>query len=134
MAAGGSGNGNGARAAAAAATVVLRDEDIDEKHVRGWGNGGQKINKTSNCVQLVHRPTGTAVVCQDTRSLQQNRKIALKRLAEKLDLLQNGADSKLGKRIEKLRARKHKRRQRARKKYHPADGDGDGDRTGGDGT
>ncbi|KAJ2369579.1 hypothetical protein IW150_005118, partial [Coemansia sp. RSA 2607] len=97
--------------------VVLLDEEIEEKHVRGWGNGGQKLNKTSSCVQLLHKPTGTMVICQDTRYLQQNRKIARKRLTEKLDLLFNGEHSKAGKKIQKLQARKHKQRQRSKKKY-----------------
>ncbi|KAI8321867.1 hypothetical protein GQ54DRAFT_252301, partial [Martensiomyces pterosporus] len=97
--------------------IVLNDEDIEEKHVRGWGNGGQKLNKTSSCVQLLHKPTGTMVICQDTRYLQQNRKIAYKRLREKLDLLINGDSSKAGKKIKRLQARKHKQRQRAKKKY-----------------
>ncbi|KAJ2802526.1 hypothetical protein H4S07_004674, partial [Coemansia furcata] len=98
--------------------IKLDDQDIEEKHIRGWGNGGQKLNKTSSCVQLLHRPTGTMVTCQDTRYLQQNRKIALKRLKDKLDLLTNGSSSKTGKKIAKLQARKHKQRQRAKKKYH----------------
>ncbi|KAJ1729162.1 hypothetical protein LPJ72_005115, partial [Coemansia sp. Benny D160-2] len=97
--------------------VVLSEEDIEEKHVRGWGNGGQKVNKTNSCVQLLHRPTGTVVICQDTRYLQQNRKIARKRLADKLDLLANGSESKIGVKITKLQARKHKQRQRSKKKY-----------------
>ncbi|KAJ1956407.1 hypothetical protein GGI12_005315 [Dipsacomyces acuminosporus] len=99
--------------------IVLDESDIEEKHVRGWGNGGQKLNKTSSCVQLLHKPTGTTVICQDTRHLQQNRKIAYKRLREKLDLLINGELSKTGKKIKKLQTRKHKQRQRAKKKYHP---------------
>ncbi|KAI9468607.1 RF-1 domain-containing protein [Coemansia mojavensis] len=110
----------GNKAKPAHVKVVLDEKDIDEKHIRGWGNGGQKLNKTSSCVQLLHKPTGLMVVCQDTRSLQQNRKIALKRLQEKLDLNINGASSKIGKRIEKLKARKHKRRQRAKRKYAQA--------------
>ncbi|KAJ2762328.1 hypothetical protein H4S06_000721 [Coemansia sp. BCRC 34490] len=97
--------------------VLLSEEDIEEKHVRGWGNGGQKVNKTNSCVQLLHRPTGTVVICQDTRYLQQNRKIARKRLADKLDLLANGSESKIGVKITKLQARKHKQRQRSKKKY-----------------
>ncbi|KAJ2689520.1 hypothetical protein IWW39_001432 [Coemansia spiralis] len=101
--------------------IILEEQDIEEKHIRGWGNGGQKLNKTSSCVQLLHRPTGTMVTCQDTRYLQQNRKIALKRLKDKLDLLTNGSSSKTGKKIAKLQARKHKQRQRARKKYHSGD-------------
>ncbi|KAJ2731000.1 hypothetical protein IW152_004846 [Coemansia sp. BCRC 34962] len=105
--------------------IKLEEQDIEEKHIRGWGNGGQKLNKTSSCVQLLHRPTGTMVTCQDTRYLQQNRKIAFKRLKDKLDLLANGSNSKTGKKIAKLQARKHKQRQRAKKKYHSVDPPGD---------
>ncbi|KAJ1785427.1 hypothetical protein LPJ59_006147 [Coemansia sp. RSA 2399] len=104
--------------------VILNDEDIEEKHVRGWGNGGQKMNKTSSCVQLLHKPTNTIVICQETRYLQQNRKIARKRLVEKLDLLLNGQESKIGKKIRKIQARKHKTRQRSKKKYTPEKDDG----------
>ena len=38
--------------------VVLNEADLDEMFVKGSGNGGQKVNKTSNCVILKHRPTG----------------------------------------------------------------------------
>lgn len=38
--------------------------DISEKFVLGWGPGGQKINKTANCVFLTHTPTGISVKCQ----------------------------------------------------------------------
>ncbi|KAJ2402086.1 hypothetical protein GGI23_000954 [Coemansia sp. RSA 2559] len=107
--------------------VILNDEDIEEKHVRGWGNGGQKMNKTSSCVQLLHKPTNTMVICQETRYLQQNRKIARKRLVEKLDLLFNGQESKIGKKIRKIQARKHKTRQRSKKKYALEKGDDGGD-------
>ena len=45
----------------------LREEDIvKEKFIRGSGPGGQKINKTSNCVQLFH-VSGITVTCQETR-------------------------------------------------------------------
>ncbi|KAJ1889993.1 hypothetical protein LPJ66_007729 [Kickxella alabastrina] len=110
--------------------IILIDNEIDEKHVRGWGNGGQKLNKTSSCVQLLHKPTGTIVICQDTRYLQQNRKIARKRLKEKLDLISNGESSKTGKKILKLQARKHKQKQRSKKKYSKDSKDdaGEGDR------
>ena len=50
----------------------------------GSGPGGQSINKTNNNVQLLHKPTGIQVKCQETRSLQQNRKIARKILLEKV--------------------------------------------------
>ena len=38
--------------------VLLDERDLDEQFIKGSGNGGQKINKTSNCVMLQHRPTG----------------------------------------------------------------------------
>ena len=50
----------------------------------GSGPGGQSINKTNNNVQLLHKPSGIQVKCQETRSLQQNRKIARKILLEKV--------------------------------------------------
>ncbi|KAJ1919071.1 hypothetical protein H4219_002226 [Mycoemilia scoparia] len=80
--------------------ITIRDEDLEEKQIRGWGNGGQK--------------------CQDTRSLQANRKIARKRLADKLDELVNGRLSKLAKKVDKKKSQKRKRQQRARKKYGAA--------------
>lgn len=83
----------------------LKEEDIEESFVRGTdctdvlapcmypqivfacvgsGPGGQSINKTENNVQLLHKPTGIRVACQDTRSLSQNRKLARRRLLEKV--------------------------------------------------
>lgn len=41
--------------------IVLNDDDIEEKFVKGWGKGGQKVNKTSNCVELKHKPSGVII-------------------------------------------------------------------------
>ena len=86
--------------------ITLLEKDLDEKFVRGSGNGGQKINTTSNRVQLTHIPTGISVSCQDARDLSTNRKIARKSLIDKLDLHFNGAESKLGIAHEKIRKKK----------------------------
>ena len=53
-----------------------RPADVDERFVRGSGPGGQKINKTSSTVVLVHRPTGLEVRIQRERSQAANRELA----------------------------------------------------------
>ncbi|KAH6686281.1 peptidyl-tRNA hydrolase domain-containing protein [Plectosphaerella plurivora] len=70
------------------------EEDIEESYLKGSGPGGQKINKTNSAVQLKHKPTGIVVKCQATRSRTQNRKIARTLLAERLDNLNNGEESR----------------------------------------
>ena len=40
------------------ASLGIYPEELLEKFVRGSGAGGQKINKTSNCVFLKHIPSG----------------------------------------------------------------------------
>lgn len=63
----------------------LRLEDVVEKFIRGSGRGGQKINKTSSRVQLIHVPSGMVVSCQETRSQSENRALALMELCRKLE-------------------------------------------------
>ena len=41
----------------------IREADIDEKFILAGKKGGQKVNKTSACVWLKHRPTGIEVKC-----------------------------------------------------------------------
>ncbi|OJT07256.1 Mitochondrial zinc maintenance protein 1, mitochondrial [Trametes pubescens] len=90
----------------------LKEADLEESFVRGSGPGGQSVNKTENNVQLLHKPTGLRVACQETRSLQQNRKIARKILLGKLDALYNPGLSKQ----ELLKAKQHERDRRRKKK------------------
>jgi hypothetical protein len=90
----------------------LDEDDLVETFVRGSGAGGQKINKTSNRVVLLHMPTQLRVEVQDTRSLQQNRKIARKRLRLKLDEYLNGRQSKLSQKNEKAAKKKAKAKAR----------------------
>jgi protein subunit release factor A len=63
--------------------------------------------------QLKHRPTGIQVSCQETRSLQQNRTIARKRLREKVDAHLNGDDSRV---MTKMRETIRKKRSADKKK------------------
>lgn len=41
--------------------VILCESELEEKFVKGFGKGGQKVNKTSNCVELKHLPSGITV-------------------------------------------------------------------------
>ena len=102
---------------------TLVDSDLTESFVRGSGSGGQKINKTANKVVLVHNPTQIRVECQQTRSLQQNRKIARKRMQLKLDEHFNGTESKTTQKIaQKINKKaKNKARNKARRKKKAAE-------------
>ncbi|XP_028396677.1 probable peptide chain release factor C12orf65, mitochondrial [Dendronephthya gigantea] len=86
--------------------VVLCESELEEKFVKGFGKGGQKVNKTSNCVELKHIPTGITVKCHQTRYLERNRTLARDLLCEKLDYFYNGKESKIAKNWEKIRKRK----------------------------
>ena len=98
------------------ADAGVRDEDVEESFVRGSGSGGQKINKTSSCVQLRHLPTGTIVRCQETRSREANRWLARGLLAERLLEARESELSARRQEAEKIRRQKRRRsrRQKAR--------------------
>ncbi|KAI0274389.1 RF-1 domain-containing protein [Russula aff. rugulosa BPL654] len=95
---------------------TLNENDLEESFVRGGGPGGQSINKTQNNVQLLHKPTGIRVSCQETRSLEQNRKIARRILLDKLDDISNPGLSKKELQRAKHLERERRRRKKAKKK------------------
>ena len=90
----------------------MLEDDLNETFIRGSGPGGQKINKTSNRVLLIHEPTKLKVECQDTRSLQQNRKIARKKLRLKLDEYINGSSSRAQTKARKASTKRSKSKAR----------------------
>ena len=73
----------------------MPEDDLEEIFSKGFGPGGQKTNKSNNCVNLKHVPTGLRVKCHEERLLQTNRKLARKSLLTLLDLYLNGDESKI---------------------------------------
>ena len=94
------------------AELGLLEEDIEEKFVRGSGSGGQKINKTSSCVYLMHNPSGLEVKCQKERSQAMNRFFARRELCEKMAEQIEGEKSKKQQAREKIRRQKRRRSRR----------------------
>lgn len=95
----------------------ILDQEIEESFLKGSGPGGQKINKTNSAVQIKHLPTGIVVKCQETRSRELNRKFARNILAEKLDQLANGDQSRSAVKTERARAKKASANKKSKRKY-----------------
>jgi len=91
----------------------VREEDLEEETVRCPGPGGQKVNKTSSGVCLLHRPTGIRVKCCESRSQALNRFLARRRLLEAVENRRSGTQSPQQRRADKLRKQKDRRRRRA---------------------
>lgn len=42
-------------------SIYITETDIEEKFIRGWGKGGQNVNKSNNAVYLRHIPSGIEI-------------------------------------------------------------------------
>ena len=94
----------------------IREPELEEKFILGSGKGGQKVNKTSSCVYLRHRPTGLEVKCGRMRFREQNRFLARRELCDRLEARQHGAQSARRQAIEKIRRQKRRRSRRQKER------------------
>lgn len=90
----------------------VRELDILERFVKSSGPGGQKVNKTSSCVYLLHRPSGIEIKCQRERSQSLNRYLARRELCDHIEERVLGAQSRRQQAVEKIRRQKRRRSRR----------------------
>jgi peptide chain release factor len=97
-------------------SLGVLETDFEESFIRSSGPGGQKVNKSSSCVFLVHRPTGLSVKCQRERLQSLNRFLARRLLLDKIERVQKGFIAEEKEKLEKIRRQKRKRSKKAKEK------------------
>ena len=98
----------------------VREEDLEERFVRSSGKGGQHVNKSSTCVQLLHRPSGIEVQCMGERSQSLNRFFARRLLLERIEEARGLKTAKTDA-AERIRRQKARRGRKAAKKYEESE-------------
>lgn len=64
---------------------MINKKDISVRWFSGTGAGGQHRNRTQNCCEITHIPTGFKATGQNSRSRQDNYNAALKSIEEKME-------------------------------------------------
>lgn len=63
-----------------ALSVTIKDCEVQTFRV--GGNGGQKVNKTSSGVRIIHHLSGARGESRESRSQLQNKRAAFRKMAE----------------------------------------------------
>ena len=92
---------------------------IDESFSRGGGKGGQKVNKTSNRVQLSYPPLEIRVACQRERKRSLNRFLALRELVDQVEMKISPETSERLQEMDRVRRRKARAHARSADKHAP---------------
>ena len=98
------------------ARLGVREQDLVEKFILGAGSGGQKLNKTSSCVQLFHALSGIEIKCQRGRSRELNRLLVRRELCDRIEEQRLGQNSARQQAIEKIRRQKRRRSRRQKER------------------
>ena len=94
----------------------IKESDLDEQFIRGSGHGGQKVNKTNNCVFLKHLPSGISVKCHIERSREINRFLARRELCDAYETFTKGSCPAKTKTIMRMHRNKQRKHSRAKKR------------------
>ncbi len=90
---------------------------VTETFSRGGGKGGQKVNKTSNRVQMSYPPLDVRVACQRERKRSLNRFLALRELVDRIEMKISPETSERLQEMESVRRRKARSRARSAAKH-----------------
>jgi len=96
--------------------LKINVEQIKESFIHGNGSGGQKINKTANCVRLNYLPLDIEIKCQKHRERSKNKLSAYKLLIDKVEAKILGKKSERAQKIFKLQKQKKRRNRKAKEK------------------
>ena len=91
----------------------IHKKDIREKFIKSSGRGGQKVNKSSSAVFLIHLPTQVSVKFGKHRSQHLNRFMALRCLVEKIEQQKSGMPDAKAQKLARLKKQKQRRRKKS---------------------